>query len=436
MEPFRKRQRLYSPVRHEYPRHRDTQHEYYDELAESEEYEEDLEDEEPISDPDADLEQRRAQLDYKLKSTFEAIFEKYGKDFDGIGDELDLETGEWTNNGHLIEMLDERDPGDTRRGREYSTEDTTETEEGFSSSVVDGDIEEDEIDEDDEEDEDSEDAEDASSEDDMMEDDMILRGFSQATQQFMQPEPHIEPSHAHPRPRNDFERPKVSRPSIQPKPLPSRTEILAQFGPQLGPEIIKYVSEQNVSDEPHIEPAWSTPNIPGVASGQRGMNIEPAWRVPEIPAPAVRKRPILKTVILQPEVERSPSPDTAPSLWAPARPRRRKGSGTSPGTSPAIDIMPNRKNAGFYTSCSTIAPVGHRSKTDFGTLQIPRKKKARQIFTLEEDRTMLDWITRAQKHSNKIPISLWENLESRVCSEISYCERRMLTSTVSASQRV
>ena len=418
MEPFRKRQRLYSPARHEYPRHRDNQHEYYDELAESEDFEEELEDEEPVSDPDADLEQRRAQLDYKLKSTFEAIFEKYGKDFDGIGDEIDLETGDWTNNGHLIEMQDERDPGDNRRGREYSTEDTTETEEGFSSSVMDGDIE-DEIDED-EEDEDSEEAEDASSEDDMMEDDMILRGFAQATQQFMPPEPHTEPSHAHSRLRHDFQRPKVSCPSIQPKQLPTREEILVQFGPQLGPEIIKYVSEKNVSDEPRIERAWRTPNIPGAASGQRGMNIEPAWHVPDFPVSAPKKRPILKTVILQPEVERSPSPDTAPSLWAPARTRRRKGSGTSL----ANDGMPNRGNAGFYPSyCSTIVPVGHRSKTDLGTHQIPPKRKPRQNFTMEEDRTMLDWITRAQKHNSKIPHSLWEDLQSKVCSEtFIFCE--------------
>jgi hypothetical protein len=36
----------------------------------------------------------RQKLDNKLKSTFEAIFEKYGKDFTGVGDEIDLRTGE------------------------------------------------------------------------------------------------------------------------------------------------------------------------------------------------------------------------------------------------------------------------------------------------------------------------------------------------------
>jgi hypothetical protein len=413
MEPFRKRQRIYSPIHHEFPRNYNDQHEYYDELGESEDYEEELETDEPISDPDADLEQRRARLDYKLKFTFEAIFEKYGKDFDGVGDEIDLATGTLlVNNGHLIEMMDERDAGDVRRGRQNLREDTTEPEEGFSSSVVDGDIEEDDEIEEDEE-EDSEDAEDALSEDDMMEDDIILRGFAQATQ-FMQPEPNIEPPHAPSRPRHDIQRPKVSRPSIQSKPLPSREEILAQFGPQLGPEIIKYVSEQNVSDEPSIEPAWSAPDIPVAASRQRGINIEPAWRVPEIPVSAPRKRPILKTVILQPEIERSPSPDTAPSLWAPEGQRRRRRRRPSP----AIDGMLNRETVGSYPSyLSPIVPLGHRSMTDLRTSQIPRQKRARHVFTLEEDRTMLDWVTRVRKHSSKIPASLWEDLEAKVCFE-------------------
>src|SRR5205823_3977481 len=116
MEPYPKRQRLYSPMQRGFPRSFDDRHAYYDhpedELAE-EDYEEfEEEDEEPIYDPDIDLHQKRAHLDYKLKSTFEAIFEKYGKDFDGVGDEIDLETGDIVvNNGHLQEMQDEKDAG-------------------------------------------------------------------------------------------------------------------------------------------------------------------------------------------------------------------------------------------------------------------------------------------------------------------------------------
>ena len=66
-----------------------------------------------------DLHARRAQNDFRLKSIFESIFDKYGKDFNGIGDEIDMETGEIVvNNGHLLGMTNERDAGDG----EYSCE--------------------------------------------------------------------------------------------------------------------------------------------------------------------------------------------------------------------------------------------------------------------------------------------------------------------------
>lgn len=56
--------------------------------------------------PDADLQKRRARNDGRLKSIFESIFDKYGKDFKGISDEVDLMgTGEIViNNGHLLGM--------------------------------------------------------------------------------------------------------------------------------------------------------------------------------------------------------------------------------------------------------------------------------------------------------------------------------------------
>lgn len=69
--------------------------------------------------PESDLHARRAQNDLRLKSIFESIFEKYGKDFDGIGDEIDMETGEIVvNNGHVLGMTNEGDVGDA----EYSSE--------------------------------------------------------------------------------------------------------------------------------------------------------------------------------------------------------------------------------------------------------------------------------------------------------------------------
>ena len=70
------------------------------------------------SSPKFDLHARRAQNDFRLKSIFESIFEKYGRNFDGIGDEIDLETGEIVvNNGHIQGMTNERDAG----GSGYST---------------------------------------------------------------------------------------------------------------------------------------------------------------------------------------------------------------------------------------------------------------------------------------------------------------------------
>ena len=52
----------------------------------------------------------RNDLQFKLRSTFESIFEKYGRDFGGIGDEVDLTTGRIVvDNGHLLGMKHETD---------------------------------------------------------------------------------------------------------------------------------------------------------------------------------------------------------------------------------------------------------------------------------------------------------------------------------------
>ena len=61
---------------------------------------------------DADLDKKRAEQEHRLKSRFESIFEKYEKSFDGIGDEIDLETGEVvTDHGHLKHMRYDTDVG-------------------------------------------------------------------------------------------------------------------------------------------------------------------------------------------------------------------------------------------------------------------------------------------------------------------------------------
>ena len=56
------------------------------------------------------LHDQRARNDLRLKSRFESIFEKFSKDFTGVGDEIDLATGTvLVNNGHLITMQSEQD---------------------------------------------------------------------------------------------------------------------------------------------------------------------------------------------------------------------------------------------------------------------------------------------------------------------------------------
>lgn len=59
-----------------------------------------------------DLARDRRANDARLKSRFEHIFAKYGRDFEGVGDEIDLETGRIiVNNGHIARMQHEVDPG-------------------------------------------------------------------------------------------------------------------------------------------------------------------------------------------------------------------------------------------------------------------------------------------------------------------------------------
>src|SRR3569833_2779909 len=61
-------------------------------------------------DPGYQLDRSRAKAAFKLKSTFEHIFEKYEKDFTDIGDEIDLNTGEIVvDNGHLRALDDKVD---------------------------------------------------------------------------------------------------------------------------------------------------------------------------------------------------------------------------------------------------------------------------------------------------------------------------------------
>lgn len=302
MEPPSKRRRLYAPRDNQPPPRFDDRHEYY-------EAQDELEEDEggPTYDPDQDLQQKRARLDFKLKSTFESIFEKYEKDFDGVGDEIDLYTGEiLVDNGHLRQMQSERDAGEPTRAR-GAPRTLTGDSDGLMSSSVEGDDLEDEEDEDygeDGEDGEDYDNEDPLSDEDMVEDDMILRGFAQA-RQFMAGRPSLQQSTLDIGPMGHRKEPRrsgASHRSPHQTMIPSRSDILSQFGPQLGPEIAKYVSRQG---------------------GLEDTSIEPIWRAPPLILTTSERQPIIKPAVMQPEIERPPSPDNSPSIWAPKRTRFR-----------------------------------------------------------------------------------------------------------------
>ncbi|QIW95320.1 hypothetical protein AMS68_000838 [Peltaster fructicola] len=80
-------------------------------MEEEDDHEDCLSDSETDSIGDEFISDRRAN-DQRLKSRFEQIFRKYERDFTGIGDEINLATGEIViNNGHIESMQHEVDPG-------------------------------------------------------------------------------------------------------------------------------------------------------------------------------------------------------------------------------------------------------------------------------------------------------------------------------------
>jgi hypothetical protein len=55
----------------------------------------------------------------KQEARMNDLFRKYGQDYSGVGDEIDLETGDIiVNNGHIEGMRDERDTGDQKPSRQ------------------------------------------------------------------------------------------------------------------------------------------------------------------------------------------------------------------------------------------------------------------------------------------------------------------------------
>ena len=70
-----------------------------------------------------DVYQSRARNDLWLKSRFESIFAKYERNFEEIGDEIELDSGRIVvNNGHLLSMHNEYDVGWKRQVKRHTTD--------------------------------------------------------------------------------------------------------------------------------------------------------------------------------------------------------------------------------------------------------------------------------------------------------------------------
>ncbi len=217
-------------------------------------------------DPDDDLFKARTENDFRLKSTFESIFEKYSKDFSTVGDEIDLETGEIVvNNGHLRKMRDEQDagkllnmliaaPGDHDDLGDYEAEEVErkailaipELEKIFADSHSKG----------------------------------IAHGDW----------PSINNDDPSSPPDSGLEgtlRLKASvdgqLPSASQQKFPSSADILRQFGTNLGPRIIQYVAQLQSGSGSKVDTVWQTPALP-YAPPEEEAFIQPVQK----PVPANR----------------------------------------------------------------------------------------------------------------------------------------------------
>ncbi|KAI9806981.1 MAG: hypothetical protein M1833_002639 [Piccolia ochrophora] len=171
--------------------------------------------EDDLLNAEADLYKARGRNNKRLKSTFEDIFDKYSHDFEDVGDEIDLRTGEVVvDNGHLQEMTHESDPGN-KVGKILQSFSTSQGGDGnFSRGQLD--------------------AQDP------------LGSLDAATLET---------------PNGDGTSPPNAN-----KPMPSEDVILAQFGQDLGPRVLQYVAQLQRADIPHVDPKWWAPTLPNDVS--------------------------------------------------------------------------------------------------------------------------------------------------------------------------
>ncbi|KFZ18777.1 hypothetical protein V501_01008 [Pseudogymnoascus sp. VKM F-4519 (FW-2642)] len=264
----------------------------YEEAENFEEAEVDDEDTYEEEAPEANMEATRQKLDNKLKSAFEAIFEKYGKDFSGVGDEIDLRTGAIiVDNGHLAEMHNETDAGEgrargilrayteeperaglSRHGLEDNAEDYHDVDEASDSmdyhargrQMLRASTQEPDLGQQSGTEEDEKEynwdivGQNAATDDDSSDDDILYQnsGVIPANSLAplpMPPKPPINYPQSQPL-KSPFQIPKPapnSRSLMRSSAYPSKPNILAQFGQELGPRIVEYVFR------PKGHPLWA-----------------------------------------------------------------------------------------------------------------------------------------------------------------------------------
>jgi len=358
-----------------------------EEDEENEEDEEEGEEEEEIIatrpgyDPDAELSQRRAQLQYKLKTKWEELFTKYERNFDGIGDEVDLVTGEiYVNNGHLLEMEDEDDEGDIYRAHR-SLEETTDgldNDLAYDTDGTDPLLKEDSLDSLDEE-------ENELSDEEMMEDDLILRGFAKASQN-IQPERSVSPILGTPL-KDPQGTEELVLSSVEPRDMPSPSAILAQFGPEIGPQIVQFVTTGQMVDDSLVEPAWRAPPLP------RSLSVMKP--IPKVPAPHIIP-------------ERSPSPKTKRSLWTETPGRRErsvyKKSNPERAKSIAYHVSDPQNVLPKQSSLESLAPTAESSE----------KTRTRIPFNSEDQARIFDLLANARREGSQLSSTWWKKLADKV----------------------
>ncbi len=339
--------------------------------------------------PDFDVQEARTRNDLKLKSTFEAIFRKYEHDFTGVGDEIDLETGEIVvDNGHLMDMRSEHDTGNGNVGRNPGLRAfTTATEQvipsRLSATITDrwkglptgqhdlgvlADIGvecNDEV-------------------DSLIGSDQY--GANGSTDHY-------------PYPQDMWNKEKSSE-GIRRRPesprMPSEQTIISQFGPSLGQQIANFVS--------NIRKVPATP-------------VDDIWRTPELAtAPAV-KRPALKS-LLNLRQARSVSPLNHISIWASngskSRPRksaymrsRRKASTSNNPLKTSLRLAEASMAEGYSDHSSD-------SEDILGSNQVPHSLKSKgaplklpsRADTLpQQDKAELQHIQRSDLDAQEYPLS-------------------------------